>query len=76
MYVESLQRLKFEVSYARYMPEYKLGRWDGKVAFFGIVVVVMSHRPDTITDILHKQGVEIVDIQDKRHPNKNRFPTY
>ena len=28
--------LKFEVPYARYMPQYKLGRWDGKVAFFGI----------------------------------------
>ena len=24
--------LKFEVPYARYMPQYKLGRWDGKVA--------------------------------------------
>ena len=22
--------LKFEVPYARYMPQYKLGRWDGK----------------------------------------------
>ena len=29
--------LKFEVSYARYMLQYKLGRWDGKVAFLGIV---------------------------------------
>ena len=28
--------LKFEVPYAKYMPQYKLGRWDGKVAFFGI----------------------------------------
>ena len=28
--------LKFEVPYARYMPQYKLGRWDGKVAFFGL----------------------------------------
>ena len=28
--------LKFEVPYAKHMPQYKLGRWDGKVAFFGI----------------------------------------
>ena len=28
--------LKFEVPYARYMPQYKLGRWDGKVGFFGL----------------------------------------
>ncbi len=26
--------LKFEVPYAKHMPQYKLGRWDGKVAFF------------------------------------------
>jgi hypothetical protein len=30
------QALKFEVPYAKYMPQYKLGRWDGKVAFFGL----------------------------------------
>jgi hypothetical protein len=28
--------LKFEVPYAKHMPQYKLGRWDGKVAFFGV----------------------------------------
>ena len=34
--------LKFEVPYARYMPQYKLGRWDGKVAFLVSVVLVTS----------------------------------
>ena len=29
-------KLKFQVPYARYLPQYKLGRWDGNVAFFGI----------------------------------------
>ena len=33
--------LKFEVPYARYMPQYKLGRWDGKVAFLASVAQVM-----------------------------------
>ena len=33
---KSLTHLKFEVPYAKHMPQYKLGRWDGKVAFFGI----------------------------------------
>jgi len=33
--------LKFEVPYARYMPQYKLGRWDGKVAFFGLAALAM-----------------------------------
>ena len=28
--------LKWEVPYARYLPQYKLGRWDGKIGFFGL----------------------------------------
>jgi superfamily II DNA or RNA helicase len=59
--------LKFEVPYARYMPQYKLGRWDGKVAFFGIGGTGYVNHLDTISDVLNKQGVEIVDIEDKRH---------
>ena len=60
--------LKFEVPYARYMPQYKLGRWDGKVAFFGIGGTGYVNHLDTIVDVLTKQGVEIVDIDDRRHP--------
>ena len=33
--------LKFEVPYARHMPQYKLGRWDGKVAFLVLVAADM-----------------------------------
>ena len=28
-------KLKFQVPYARYLPQYKLGRWDGNISFFG-----------------------------------------
>ena len=65
--------LKFEVPYARYMPQYKLGRWDGKVAFFGIGGTGYVNHLDTIVDVLTKQGVEIVDIEDKRHPIQLNF---
>ena len=58
--------LKFEVPYARYMPQYKLGRWDGKVAFFGIGGSGYVNHLDVITNVLHKQGVEITDIVDRR----------
>ena len=60
--------LKFEVPYARYMPQYKLGRWDGKVAFFGLGGTGYVNHLDTISNVLHKQGIEIVDIEDNRHP--------
>jgi superfamily II DNA or RNA helicase len=60
--------LKFEVPYAKHMPQYKLGRWDGKVAFFGIGGSGYVNHLDVVCDILQKNNVEIVDIQDNRHP--------
>ena len=59
--------LKFEVPYARYMPQYKLGRWDGKVAFFGLGGTGYVNHLDTISEVLQKNNVEIVDIQDHRN---------
>lgn len=67
--------LKFEVPYARYMPQYKLGRWDGKVAFFGIGGTGYVNHLDTIVDVLEKNKVSIVDIEDRRHPVTFNFPT-
>src|SRR6056300_1348970 len=60
--------LKFEIPYARYMPQYKLGRWDGKVAFFGIGGTGYVNHLDTIVEVLTKNNVQIVDIEDNRHP--------
>ena len=60
--------LKFEVPYARYMPQDKLGRWAGKVAFFGLGGTGYVNHLDVVSDILNRQGVEIVDIDDRRHP--------
>ena len=65
--------LKFEVPYARYMPQYKLGRWDGKVAFFGIGGSGYVNHLDVVCDILQKNSVEIVDIDDRRQPIKLEF---
>ena len=67
--------LKFEVPYAKYMPQYKLGRWDGKVAFFGIGGTGYVNHLDTIVNVLEKANVHIVDIEDRRHPISLDFPT-
>ena len=67
--------LKFEVPYARYMPQYKLGRWDGKVGFFGLGGSGYVNHLNTINDILSKYNVEIVDIEDRRHPVDLNFTT-
>ena len=60
--------LKFEVPYAKHMPQYKLGRWDGKVAFFGIGGTGYVNHLDVVQTILQKNKVHIVDIDDRRHP--------
>ena len=60
--------LKFEVPYARYMPQYKLGRWDGKVAFFGIGGTGYVNHLAVVQEVLAKNKVQIVDIEDRRHP--------
>ena len=65
--------LKFEVPYAKHMPQYKLGRWDGKVAFFGIGGSGYVNHLDVVQEVLSKNNVQIVDIQDNRHPININF---
>ena len=59
-------KMKFSVPYARYLPQYKLGRWDGKVGFFGLGGNGYVNHLDTIINILQESGVEIEEIDDKR----------
>jgi len=68
-------RLKFEVPYARYMPQYKLGRWDGKVNFFGIGGTGYVNHLDVIQQVLLENNVEIADIDDQRIPVDLKFDT-
>ena len=65
--------LKFEVPYAKHMPQYKLGRWDGKVAFFGIGGTGYVNHLDVVQQVLAKNRVQIVDIEDRRHPIQLNF---
>ena len=65
--------LKFEVPYARYMPQYKLGRWDGKVAFFGLGGTGYVNHLGIVSEVLEKYNVQIVDIEDRRHQIDLKF---
>ena len=60
-------KFKIDVPWARYQPSYRLGRWDGTVAFFGIGGTgYMCHLPE-ILEILTRDGYEI-DVEDLRDP--------
>ena len=66
-------KLKFQVPYARYLPQYKLGRWDGTVAFFGIGGTGYVNHLDIIVNTLVEAGVEIADIVDHRDKHDLTF---
>jgi len=65
--------LKFELPYARHMPQYKLGRWDGTTTFFGLGGNGYLNHLDIILGILEENHVSVEDIEDLRHPHKFSF---
>ena len=65
--------LKFELPYARHMPQYKLGRWDGTTTFFGLGGNGYLNHLDVILPILDECGVGVDEIEDLRQPHKFEF---
>lgn len=67
------EALKFFVPYARHMPAFKLGRWDGKVSFCTVGGMTYLNLLDRILPIIDEAGYEI-EIDDKRPPIAFNFP--
>lgn len=61
-----VNRLKYEIPYARHTPQYKLGRWDGTATFFGIGGNGYLNHLDIIIETLENNGVKIDEIIDNR----------
>ena len=57
------------------MPQYKLGRWDGKVNFFGMGGTGYVNHLDVIQQVLLENNVEITDIDDQREHVDLKFET-
>jgi len=66
-------KLKFELPYARHMPQFKLGRWDGTTTFFGLGGNGYLNHLDVILPILDAHNITISEIEDLRHPHKFSF---
>ena len=60
-----VNKLKFELPYARHMPAFKLGRWDGTKTFFGIGGTGYIAHLDIILPIVEEAGYEI-EVEDLR----------
>lgn len=68
-----VDRLKFELPYARHVPRYKLGRWDGKTAFFSVSGGGYTQHLATILDVLDENDWSIGDVEDYRQPATYEF---
>jgi superfamily II DNA or RNA helicase len=67
-----VNKLKFDLPYARHMPAYKLGRWDGTKTFFGIGGTGYLAHLDIILPVIEEEGYEI-DIEDLREHQSFKF---
>jgi superfamily II DNA or RNA helicase len=67
-------KLKYDLPYAKHMPAYKLGRWDGTVSFFGIGGTGYLAHLDVILPIIEGDGYEI-EVEDLRQQSSFSFDT-
>ena len=67
-----VNKLKWELPYARHMPAFKLGRWDGTVSFFGIGGTGYLAHLDVILPIIENDGYYI-EVEDQRSITKLDF---
>ena len=66
---------KYMLPYARHMPAYKLGRWDGTTPFFQMGGRTFLNMLDEILPKLMEYGYEVTSIDDRRKTyGKFTFP--
>jgi superfamily II DNA or RNA helicase len=64
---------KYFVPYARHMPAFKLGRWDGKIAFASIGGSTFINMLDRILPLVIEAGYDI-QVDDRRPSYSFEFP--
>lgn len=65
--------LKFFLPHARHTPQYKLGRWDGTVGFFGLGGNGFLNHLDILLPLIEKENLEISEIEDRRQSINLKF---
>ena len=65
-------KFKYDIPYARYLPAYKLGRWDGKVSFFGLGGTTYVSMLEDALPLLEQKGW-YVEVEDLRDPTQLNF---
>jgi hypothetical protein len=71
-----VNKFKFEIPGARYLPAVRLGRWDGKVAFFSLGGSSYINLLPEILPYLAEQGYD-VELEDQRdYPTTFNFTEF
>jgi len=65
-------KFKFFLPYARHVPSYKLGRWDGCERYFTIGGITFVSLLETAIPIIIEDGYQI-ELDDLRTHNKFEF---
>ena len=69
-----VNKFKYDVPYARYLPAVRLGRWDGKVSYFQLGGSTFVNLLPEILPVLEEYGYD-VDLDDQRdYSNSFEFP--
>jgi hypothetical protein len=68
-----VEATKFFIPYAKHMPAYKLGRWDGTVSFTTLGGGTHVNLLEKLLPIVIEAGYEI-EIEDQRIPYDFEFP--
>jgi superfamily II DNA or RNA helicase len=69
-----VNKFKYQVPYARYLPAVRLGRWDGCVNFFNLGGSTYLKLLDEIIPMLDERGYDI-EVEDHRHGWQLEFDT-
>ena len=67
-----VNKLKFDLPYARHMPAYKLGRWDGTKTYFNIGGSGFLAHLDVILAVIDDEGYDIT-VEDLRISHELKF---
>ncbi len=67
-----VNKLKFDLPYARHMPAYKLGRWDGTKTYFNIGGSGYLAHLDVILAVIDDEGYDI-EVEDLRPHQELKF---
>ena len=65
---------KYEIPYAKFMPRYRLGRWDGTTTLFGLGGNGYLNQLEKVLQILEDSNVEVSEVEDLRTPINISFP--